>query len=72
MDLKKLHAEIANHCGQVARLFRPGVKVTILVRSPAEGDADVLVTDDQIDAAIAALAKLKEQEAKLARAGSHR
>jgi hypothetical protein len=62
MKPTELHAEIANHCGEIADLFKPGVRITILVRNPNLEDADVLVTDDSIDSAIAALGKLKEKE----------
>jgi hypothetical protein len=61
-EIKNLHAEVANHCGEIADLFKPGVKVTVLVRNPAVDDGDVLVTDDLIDLAIIALGKLKEKE----------
>ena len=60
--LTNLHAEIANHAGEIASFFKHGAKVTILVRNPSVEDADVLVTDDVIDSAIAALEKLKTKE----------
>lgn len=62
MDLKSLHAEVANHCGEISDLFKRGAKVTVLVRNPDLEDGDMLVTDDQIDLVIAALGKLKEKE----------
>lgn len=61
-NLKGLHAEIANHAGDIADLFKSGAHVTILVRNPVVNDGDVLVTDDQIDLAIAALQNLKAKE----------
>ena len=60
--LVNLHAEIANHAGEISDLFVRGAKVTILVRNPDLEDADVLVTNDEIDSAIAALGKLKLKE----------
>lgn len=64
MDLTELHARVANHAGEVADLFKraSGVKVTILARNPNAEDADVVVTDDSIDAAIAALQRLKSKD----------
>lgn len=62
MELINIHAEIANHCGDISDLFKPGVKVTVLVRNTKITDADVLVTDDEIDLMIAALLKLKQKE----------
>lgn len=66
MELTELHARVANHAGEVADLFKrgSGVKVTILARNPSAEDADVVVTDDSIDAAIAALQRLKSKEEK--------
>ena len=64
MTVKEAHAEIANHCGDIAVLFKPGAKVTVLIRNPdiAEGGADMLVTDDQPDLIIAAIQRLKERK----------
>ena len=64
MTLSQVHAEIADHCGQIYELFKPGAKVTILVRNHELNDADVLVTDDDIDAVVAALLRLKSHEEK--------
>jgi hypothetical protein len=54
--------EIAEHCAQIAKLFKPGAKVTVLVRNPAVRDdhsADMFVSDDEPDAVIAAVEYLK-------------
>lgn len=62
MTLKNLEAEIANHSAQVAAIFKPGCKVTILVRNPGVEGGLVLVTDDDINLAIASLQKLQSKE----------
>jgi hypothetical protein len=62
MKLPEVHAEIAEHCGEISDLFKPGCKVTILVRNPSLKDGDVLVSDDAIDAVVAALQRLKEKD----------
>lgn len=61
--LKSVHAQIANHCVEVSDLFKPGARVTILVRNPGLGDGDLVVTDDSFDHAISALEKLKAKDA---------
>jgi hypothetical protein len=60
--LINLHAQVANHCGEIADLFKPGARVTVLVRNPGLDDGDIVVTDDSIDAAIAALENLKRKD----------
>lgn len=62
--LSRAHSEVADHCGEVAKLFKPGAKVTILIRNPHIEDGDMVVSDDSMDLAISALARLKEKEEK--------
>jgi hypothetical protein len=62
--IRGVHAEVANHCGDIADLFKPGAKVTILIRNPSQADGDMVVTDDEIDLAMQALQRLKEKEEK--------
>jgi hypothetical protein len=73
MTLQETHAEIANYAGEVCKLvctlFRPGAKVTILVRNPGKGSqtygphgADLVVSDDDMDLVIESLRYLKERE----------
>jgi hypothetical protein len=51
--LADTHEEIADYAARIAKLFKPGAKVTILVRNPARGgsgphSADMIVTDDDL------------------------
>ncbi|MGN6270908.1 MAG: hypothetical protein ACTHM0_13570 [Sphingomonas sp.] len=48
---------IAKHLDGIAGLFKPGAKITLLVRNDvgADKDADFVMTSDTLDAAIAAL-----------------
>jgi len=64
MRLGEVHAEVAEHCAQVARLFKPGARVTILIRNPSLADGDMVVSDDQMDLVTAALLRLKQKEEK--------
>ncbi len=34
-DLGKLHLQLADKCAEIADLFMPGTKITVLVRNPA-------------------------------------
>lgn len=54
--------EIVMECmDEIARHFRPGVKVTVIVRTPThpDGSRDMVVTADELPAVIAAL-KIRE------------
>lgn len=64
MDLRQVHAEVAEHAGQVADLFKPGARVTILIRNPQLEDGDIVVSDDSMESVIAAVQRLKEKEEK--------
>jgi hypothetical protein len=64
MKLAEVHAEVANHCGDIAELFKPGAKVSVLIRNPRLNDGDMIVTDDDMDLVIAAVQRLKEKEEK--------
>jgi len=66
MTLEQVREEISDHLDAVKRLFKPGVRVTILVRTPdfPDGSRDLVLTDDDLDAALSALSrrKLKERD----------
>jgi len=56
------HAEIAAHCSEIADLFKPGAKVSVVVRNPdIRGDhsVEMFVSDDDPDAVIEAIEHLK-------------
>ena len=57
-----LHDAIAVHLDAIKLCFKPGAKVTLLVRSPhLPGDTVVVLTDDSIDEVIAELQKHAEE-----------
>ncbi len=62
MTVGAAHAEVSEHCAQVAKLFKLGARVTILIRNPSLADGDMVVSDDDLDLVIAAVARLKEKE----------
>ncbi len=54
MSLPDLHFALETHLRQIERHFRPGAKVTLIVRNAGtSGDAGVLLTNDDLDEVIA-------------------
>jgi hypothetical protein len=55
--------EISEHLDAIKSLFKPGAKVTLLVRTPShrDGSRDLLMTDDIIDEAIGAMLRRKHE-----------
>lgn len=68
MTVQQTHFEIARLCGEVSDLFKPGSKITVVVRNPSADkephSAALTVGDDDIDQAIAALQYLKVRDEK--------
>lgn len=52
---------VADHMDEILRLFKPGAKITILIRNTqvSDGSRDFVQTNDLIDEAIAALLQRK-------------
>lgn len=59
MLTQKLGAILARH---VEPVFKPGVKLTIIARTPGNDDADVLVTNDDLDALSALIERSRARE----------
>lgn len=59
-DVRRTGQQIAFHMDEIARLFKPGAKLTLLVRSPGHPERDAFLSDeDNIDEAIEAIKQLK-------------
>jgi hypothetical protein len=60
-----LHAEVSDHLEKICKLFTQRPKITIVIRTPWLADegkeGDVLLTDDDLDVAIAAINKLRNK-----------
>lgn len=41
---------VSDHMENIVKLFKPGVKITVLVRKPGMPDRDFMMTDDEIPA----------------------
>ena len=53
--------QIGDHMAEIVQLFKPGVKITVVVRTPdyPDGSRDMILTSDTFDRVIAAL-RLRE------------
>jgi hypothetical protein len=58
--LDRLHADIGEHLDAIKSMFKPGAKITLIVRNPSLKDGDVLLTDDDTREAVAALKRLEK------------
>jgi hypothetical protein len=60
--LRHLQSDIADSLEDIRRLFK-NPKITLIVRSPDLADGDVVMSDDDLDQAIASLRHLQEKAA---------
>jgi len=62
--VRATHAAVAEQCAHIAGFFKPDARITVLIRNPSLPDGDMVVSDDSMDLAIEALARLKDREEK--------
>jgi hypothetical protein len=62
--LQQLHFDISQHLNEIAALFKDevGLKITLIVRTPELADGGVLISNDDPDAAIAEIIRLRAKE----------
>ena len=48
MSLRRTQQTVNDHMLDIASIFNPGVKVTVLVRTPSHPNRDFMMTDDEI------------------------
>ena len=53
--LEHVREECSEHLDAIAELFKPGVKLTLIARTPDNDDADFVLTCDDLPEAIKAL-----------------
>lgn len=53
--LEQLHDALGDDLAAIEKRFKPGVKVTLVVRRPDNDEADVVIGSDDLDEAIAAI-----------------
>lgn len=64
--MEEMRREIASRMVEIAEMFVPGAKVTVLIRHPADDRADVCITDDEFPNLIAMLQRCQAREAEKA------
>lgn len=57
---------IAEHMDAIVALFKPGVKITVVIRTPShpDGSRDLVMTDDMINEVVAALLRREHDDQK--------
>ena len=62
--LQQLQLDISEHLNQIAALFKEDakLKLTLIIRTPELEDGGVLISNDDFDAAIAEINRLKAKE----------
>ena len=61
LNLQIAREQASGHLEQIARLFKPGAKLTLLVRTPGNDEADFLLTNDDLDAVTPAIERAKNR-----------
>jgi hypothetical protein len=59
--MRRLQDELSDHLDRIIRMFK-NPKVTLIVRAPDLPDGDVVIGNDDLDAAIVAIQRLKDRE----------
>lgn len=60
--LRQLQDDMSYHMDAILRMFKPGAKITVVVRNPGHGDADVVIGSDDLDETIGAIQRMKERK----------
>ncbi len=60
--LERTTADVAGYMDRIIKLFKPGSKITVCVRSPhLPGDTDFILTDDDLTEVRAAIQRQQER-----------
>lgn len=57
--LEDVSIEVSGHMDSILECFKPGAKITVLVRQPGFPDQDFMLTSDSPDEAIALIERRK-------------
>ena len=61
--MAQIQSDIGARMAEIAAMFLPGAKVTVLVRRPTDDRADVCITDDEFPDLIAMLRRCQARDA---------
>lgn len=59
--VRQLHDDLSSDLAQIARRFK-APRITLIVRNPQLADGDVVIGNDDLDEAIAAIRRMQERE----------
>lgn len=59
MSLVEVQEDVSGYLDKIIRLFKPGAKIAVLVRSPGSPDRDFMMTDDDLDELISMISRRK-------------
>lgn len=60
-DVQRVGQQMGFYMEEIAKLFKPGVKLTLLVRNPGHPERNAFLSDeDNIDEAVEAIKQLKK------------
>ncbi len=56
-DVQRVAETLGDHMDKILQLFKPGMKITVLIRNTGkpDGSQDLVLTNDELSAAITAL-----------------
>lgn len=57
--LSLVKEEVATRMDEILGMFKPGAKISVLVRTPGNPDADFMMTNDALEEAMALLERRK-------------
>jgi hypothetical protein len=69
MTLDEVHQEVSAFLTEAERFFKPGVKLTFIMRRPDNDECDILITDDSLDELAAVIERMKKREKEKADGG---
>lgn len=72
MTLEEVQDEVAVHMDDIVKMFKPGAKVTVLVRFPGFPERDFLMTSDDTDGIIEAVARRQQADTSASAPGGSR
>jgi len=58
--LERVGTEVSDYMDKIKRRFKPGARITVLVRRPGYPEQDFVMTDDEIEGAIACLLRRRD------------
>jgi hypothetical protein len=59
-ELQRVSQEVADYMDEIVALFKPGVRITVLVRTPDMPERDFCMTNDDPDEVVAMMLRRKE------------